>query len=59
MRGGTSWWDAELTPPGVDILQPPEKAIASRGLLGLSVGAADWHMGSWRRVAKGEAQRDL
>lgn len=48
-------WD----PPGVDIFQPAEKAIASREPLGLSVGEADWHRASWQRVAKGEAQLDL
>ena len=43
----------------MDILQPPEKAIANRRLLGLLVGTADWHRGSWQRVAKGEAELDL
>ena len=52
---GTRSWD----PPGVDILQSLEKAIANRGLLGLLVGIDDWHLGSWQRVAKGEAELDL
>ena len=52
---GTRSWD----PPGMDILQSLEKAIANRGLLGLLVGITDWHRGSWQRVAKGEAELDL
>lgn len=47
------------TRPGIDTLQPRQKEIASPALLGLSFGAAHWHSGSWRRVAKGEAQLDL
>ena len=58
-RVGSPYGTRSWGPPGVDILQPPEKAIANRRLLGLLVGTADWHRGSWQRVATGEAELDL
>ena len=58
-RVGSPYGTWSWGPPGVDILQPPENAIANRRLLGLLVGTADWHRGSWQRVAKGEAELDL